>query len=415
MKLMIVNAFYFPDIIGGAEISVQKLAEGLTENGIEVVILCNGEKDSIEVINGIKIIRKKFNNIFSFFQYRKSKGLKKILYKVLDYYNIFNTDTIKKVLIYEKPDIIHTNNLFGISPVLWKLAKKQNIPIIHTLRDYFQLCPKANLMKKNSISCEKCHIICRLYRMGYKKCSRNVDYVTAPSLCTLNKFLKEDYFSKSQKKIIYNAVDYNMQEVIEIYNRKIESIKNKKEINLVYIGGLYEHKGIKWLLETFTNIDNRNIVLNIAGKGDLVEYIKQIETKDKRVKYHGFLNENNLNNLLLKNDFLIIPSLWEEPFGRVILDAYKSCIPVIGSNIGGIPELIIDGQTGLLVKAGDCRELAQKIELLEKNREISIKMYSYILDMLKNFNIKNQIIEFENCYKEMVRTAYVKNNKKSNL
>ena len=94
---MIVNTFYFPDIIGGAEVSVQKLAEGLVKNGNEVVILCNGEHNSIETINGIKIIRKKFNNIFSFFQYRKSTGLKKILYKILDYYNPFNRKILKEI------------------------------------------------------------------------------------------------------------------------------------------------------------------------------------------------------------------------------------------------------------------------------------------------------------------------------
>lgn len=411
MKLMIVNTFYFPDIIGGAEVSVQKLAEGLVKNGNEVVILCNGEHNSIETINGIKIIRKKFNNIFSFFQYRKSTGLKKILYKILDYYNPFNRKILKEIFNDEKPDILHTNNLFGISPVIWRLAKKQNIPIIHTLRDYFQLCPKANLLKKDGSSCKNCYMICKLYRAGYRKCSKNVNYVTAPSAWTLNKFLEKNYFTMSQKKVIYNAVDYDIEETLKIYHKRIESIKSKKEINFVYVGGLYKHKGIKWLIETFLNINNKNISLNIAGKGELLKYVKEAESRDKRIKYHGFLNENELKGLLRMSDFLVIPSLWEEPFGRVIIDAYKSCIPVIGSNIGGIPELIINNQTGFLIEQGNCDELAEKIELLEKNRDININMYNYIIDMIKNFDIENQIIKFTNCYNEIVKSSYTKNNK----
>lgn len=411
MKIMIVNTFYFPDIIGGAEVSVQKLAEGLVKNGNEVVILCNGEHDSIEKINEIKIIRRKFNNIFSFSQYRKSAGLKKILYKTLDYYNLFNKKILKEILDYEKPDILHTNNLFGISPIIWKLAKKQNIPIIHTLRDYFQLCPKANLLKKNGLPCQNCYMICKFYRAGYRRCSRNVDYVTAPSASTLNKFLEKNYFHMSQKKVIYNAVDFDIQEILKLYHKRVESIKDKKEINLVYVGGLYKHKGIKWLIETFLNIDNKSILLNIAGKGELLKYVKEAESRDKRIKYHGFLNENELKNLLCRNDFLVIPSLWEEPFGRVIIDAYKSCMPVIGSNIGGIPELIINGQTGFLVEQGNCKELAEKIELLEKNRDINIKMYSNVIDMLKNFNIENQIMKFTDCYSEIAKNRRMKDNK----
>lgn len=401
MKLMIVNTFYSPDIIGGAEISVQKLAECLIKNGIEVVILCNSENDSIDTINGIKVIRKRFNNIFSFFQYKKSTGLKKYLYKVLDYYNIFNRKILKEVLNNEAPDILHTNNLFGISPIIWKLAKKQNIPVIHTLRDYFQLCPKASLLKKDGTACKNCHIVCKLYRMGYRKCSKNVDYVTAPSSWTLDKFLVKKYFLRSQSKVIYNAVDFDIQETLKLYNKRIRNIKEKKEINLVYVGGLYEHKGVKWLLETFKNINNTNIKLNIAGKGELIQYVEQIARKDKRIKYYGFLNEKELNNLLSQNDFLVIPSLWEEPFGRVILDAYKSCIPVIGSALGGIPELITNKQTGLLVKPGNSKELAEKIELMEKDRDISIEMYAHILDRLKIFDIENQMIEFIDCYKKI--------------
>jgi len=139
--------------------------------------------------------------------------------------------------------------------------------------------------------------------------------------------------------------------------------------------------------------------------------VKEAESRDKRIKYHGFLNENELKGLLCMSDFLVIPSLWEEPFGRVIIDAYKSCIPVIGSNIGGIPELIINNQTGFLIEQGNCDELAEKIELLEKNRDININMYNYIIDMIKNFDIENQIIKFTNCYNEIVKSSYTKNNK----
>lgn len=105
---------------------------------------------------------------------------------------------------------------------------------------------------------------------------------------------------------------------------------------------------------------------------------------------------------MLKNDVLVIPSLWEEPFGRVIFDAYKSCIPVIGSNIGGIPELIDNGKTGFLIEPGNVQELTEQINILTTDNKLLLEMYDYIIKALEKFSIDAQILEFEKCYEEML-------------
>ncbi len=398
MKVLIVNTFYYPDIIGGTEISIRKLAQNLAQNGVEVVIVCTGTYNSSEWQDNIKIIRKHFRNIMPFIKYKKASYLKKGIYKLVDFYNFFNRKELKIILEQEKPDIIHTNNLFGISPIIWKIASKLQIPVVHTLRDYFLLCPKADLRKHSGDVCGKCHTICRLYRYIYKKCSLNVNTVTAPSKFTLNKYLQNNYFLNSEKYSVYNAIDFKIKQVQQICQLRKNNIKFKKIFHYVYIGAIEEHKGIKWLLNSFMSVDKQNITLNIAGKGSLESYIYESMKKDKRIKFFGFLDEKELKELLIKCDVLIIPSIWEEPFGRVILDAYIQCMPVIGSKIGGITELIKDYKTGILVQPNNQEELSNVISILEENREMNIEMYTFISDFICNFSIEKQIEDFIKIY-----------------
>jgi len=403
MKILIVNTFYYPDIIGGTEVSVKKLAENLSQNGIEVVILCTGKHDSVEWQNNIKIIRRHFKNIVPFIEYKRTCALKKIIYKLIDFYNCFNKRELRTVLKEEKPDIIHTNNFFGISPIIWRTASRLHIPVVHTTRDYFLLCPKTDLRNHRGEVCSKCKIICKLYRYFYKKCSLNVNVVTAPSRFTLNKYIKNKYFSSSKKYTIYNAVDFEVKQIHELYELRKKNVKSKHDFHYIYIGAIEEYKGVKYLIDSFMSVDKQNITLNIAGKGSLESYVYESMEKDKRINFFGFLNEKELEKLLIKCDALIIPSIWEEPFGRVILDAYIKCMPVIGSRIGGITELIKNYETGILVESGNQQELSEAISLLEENRELNIKIYQKILKFIENFSIEKQIHQFKYIYKNTIQ------------
>lgn len=411
MKIMLVNTYYDPDIIGGAEISVKKMAEGLAAKGNEVVILCTSECNKVDFQSSIRIIRRHFKNIISYIKYKKSGKIKKAIFKAIDYYNFVNKLEIAKILDDEKPDIIHTNNLMGISASIWKVAKKKNIPVIHTLRDYLLMCPRASLMKNDGSECNECAELCKIYRRGLRKCSKNVDFVTAPSLCTLSRFVNEGYFQNSYKKVIYNAIDYDINETKRYCFERKKQI-NKRDFNIIYIGGLYEHKGIKFLLDAFELIDSENVTLNIAGKGELLSYVQKMQSKDSRIKYHGFLNEADLRKLLEANDLLIIPSLWQEPFGRVILDAYRACIPVIGTDLGGIPELIVDGKTGFLVEPNKTEMMAKRIVELYSTKRLYNEMLDNVVKQIENYSITKQIEKFEECYEQIIEFNVFGENKK---
>ncbi len=385
MKILIVNTFYYPNMIGGTENSIKILAETLVKNGNEVAIYSVDEKEnkSIENINGVKVYRYKIPKY------------NKIIKKFKDINNNLAQIQIREVIEDFRPNVIHTNNLYGISNIIWKTVKKEyNIPIVHTLRDYWMLYPIVSKEKLSKI----------LFQPFMRKRTKYVDVVTAPSKYTLNKFIEAGYFSESKKQCIYNAININIKETKEIIQKR--NMNSKEEIRFMYVGMLIENKGIRNLLDAFSRIENGNVSLHIYGKGELENIVKQKVKENDKIKYYGQLPIDKLKNEWLKNDVLIVPSIWEEPFGRVVIEANQYGLPVIGANRAGILETITNIQTGILYQYDNIEELVKTIQYFE-NRENIKKYYKPIEENIEKYSIENQIKEFMELYRSMKDTTYI--------
>ncbi|GKU84891.1 glycosyltransferase family 4 protein [Niallia sp. NCCP-28] len=399
MNILLINTFYYPTIIGGAEISVQKLAEGLVKNGHNVSVVCTDKEDKYEILNGVQVFRIKIKNMYDPIESQKQGIIRKSIYRIIDLYNIFNYKRLREIFIKVKPDVVHTNNTYGISPVIWSVSKKLNVPIVHTLRDYYLMYPYGNLTNSESGK-SLLNIYEKLHKSFHRFISSKVNYVTAPSKFTLDKFIEKDFFYKSQKKVIFNAIDFNKNTIDQWYANKI-SKTNNKVTKFVYLGTLGEHKGVHILLNAFHEIEDNHIELHIAGKGTLQNMVEEFEQKDSRIKYHGFLQGENLEKLLLQCDVLLAPSVWYEPFGRVVIDGYKHALMVIGSSSGGLAEIIKDGKTGLLIEPNSSESLKLGINKLKKS-ENKEQLLINCREELNTFSIEKQIKDFETIYYSLI-------------
>ncbi|WP_407260217.1 glycosyltransferase [Klebsiella quasipneumoniae] len=149
MKILIFNTLYFPYRVGGAELSVQILAESLAVNGHEVTIMTLHEKDEVEkeYENKVEIIRLPLLNRYWVTSTQQS-SIKKILWHVQDIYNCRMKKAVSQALINKKFDLVHTNNLCGFSVAVWDWAKSNDIPIVHTARDYYLMNPNSKLYRR---------------------------------------------------------------------------------------------------------------------------------------------------------------------------------------------------------------------------------------------------------------------------
>jgi len=391
MKILLVNSLYYPNSTGGAEKSVQLLAEGLVNKGFKVVIVCiHSYKDSIKYHNGVKIYYLHHRNVY--FKFKKRNFLDNVLKPLnhlIDLYNPWIGKAFNNILNTEKPDIVHTNNIYGLSPLIWEKTKKIKIPLVHTLRDYHLICARGVMFKKHKLCKNQC-LECKMLTLTRKLFSKNIDVVVGISNYVLKKHLEYGLFKNTKKIIIPNS----------LFNDPLPSPKMSvnKPLRFLYLGGIFEHKGFHFLINTFSKLEktDSNYELWIGGAG------KYEGSVNKNIKFLGFVKSENIYP---KVDVVIIPSLWNEPFGRIIIEANSYGLPVIGSNRGGIPEIIKHGETGFIFDTEKKDDLLKYVKLFVEQPELVLKLSPNCLKYSENFK-KEKILD---AYMRVYKTLLFKN------
>lgn len=277
-------------------------------------------------------------------------------------------------------DIAHIQNIHGhITPSIFHTLRSRNIPIVWTLHDYFLVCPNSTFFSENKL-CETCEGR-KFYNVVIKKCRKKsfaaslmvmleehvdrllgllkiVDFFIAPSHFLRNKMIEYGFPSDKVIHIPYFVGTKNIR----------PSLNNNGYI--LYSGRLSYEKGLKTLVEAVSLCDS--VKLFIVGNGPLKAELETTAKNiaPKKVRFLGYLNRDRLQKVIDDAMFIVVPSEWYENFPYVILEAFASAKPVIGSRIGGIPELIKDRQTGILFQPGNISDLAEKIPwMIEHSKE----------------------------------------------
>jgi len=296
---------------------------------------------------------------------------------------------LKKLLLEVKIDLAHLNIIHRYqTPAIIKVLKKANIPIVWTLHDYTILCPEGTFVSNGKI-CEACKGG-KFHQVILNKCKKQsllasslacadnyindyldyyslVDYYICPSKFLHQKFL--DYGFKPDKlHQLYHS--YNLSQVPET------SIKGTKveEKYIVFVGRLEKIKGIHTLLEAMKACPG--IPLKIIGDGTEMDNLKAYAEQNhlQQVSFLGKMDKTEIWPILQSAAFMVFPSECLEILGFSIIEAMLCNKAVIGSNIGAIPETVIEGHTGILFEPGNAQMLAEKIQSLYHDEKLSNKL-----------------------------------------
>lgn len=409
MKILIVNSFYYPNIVGGAEYSVKNIAETLAEKGYDVHVLCIDKEYSYKLLNGVKVHSIKNLNIKNSLDYNKSQNgkVEKILYRSIELIRGINTYDLKNIIQKINPDIIHINNFAGFGYQIFRTIKKLKIPFIFTARDYYSICPKSTFINSMGCECINSKIICKIYKKLYISALKSANYITAPSKFVLDTIFKETKINKSRFVNIHNSIDIDMKVISKIYEKKVDILNKKDTLNLVFVGRLETHKGLNLLVENFKKLKNKRVILHIAGDGTLKDFILK-SSCDTNIVFHGMLEKQNLEKLLEEScDVLLAPSLWNEPFGRVVLDAYKHCLPVITTGSGGLKELVKDNYTGKIIDFKNYEEFSMTILNYLDNKKLLLSQYKNCSEEIKNYSNEFIVDKYIVLYKKSINKLNV--------
>ncbi|SDS06651.1 Glycosyltransferase involved in cell wall bisynthesis [Halopseudomonas litoralis] len=363
MKIAILNTLYHPYKIGGAEVSVQLLAESLVDGGHSVsVITLHEATESIDQLNGVTLYRLPLRNLYWPFAGNPSRPLR-LLWHLLDIYNPLARADVSRLLKQIQPDVLHTNNLAGFSVAAWDAAHAQGVPVIHTSRDYYLIHPNCMLYAANQHQSPD-SLSGRLFSVIKKWRSHSVGKYVAVSDHVRTLHQRQGYFRQVSAEVIYNPVTQPA-----LAERQTSPAGT---ITLGYIGRLEPAKGIETALQVCRRLGPA-YRLFIAGSGDSRYMTKlQLTHAGLDVAWLGHIPPEEFYPAI---DILLVPSQWAEPLGRVVLEANAHGVPVVGSRSGGIPEIISQGETGYACEATDIDAFVAAVEQLVSQDQQQTRMH----------------------------------------
>lgn len=362
MKLLLVHEFYRSSAPSGEDAVFLNEAAMLKKSGMDVITY-NVHNDDIDASSISKQIKLGLQTIWSRESY---KNLVEILHS-------------------HKPDIVHFHNTFPLlSPSVYKACRDLSTPIVQTLHNYRMICPGA-LLQRNNQPCEDC-ITGSLYNSLKHRCYRGSLLTTLPltAMIAINRANRnygqvDQYIALTQfaaSRMIAAGIPSARVAVKPNFLPSPPAPDLSKDNYAVFVGRLSEEKGVRTMMQAWSSL--KDIKLYVLGDGplrhELEKYCKQ---KQLPVTFYGSIQRDEVLAIIRKARVQILPSEWYEGFPMVILEAFASATPIIGSRIGSIDELIEEDQTGLKFQAGNAQDLSDCVRRFWSLSEHSDQMSRY--------------------------------------
>lgn len=359
MRILIVSAFFPPFVQGGAELSARNLAAWLRTNGHEVAVLTTSPAPADEVrgafVDGLKVWRIHMPRPYTVFEAAQKSGLQKSVWHLQDHFDPRNERIMRQVLDEFAPDLVNIHVLQGIGWNNLRVIGGRNIPVVITLHDLSLACVRMAMFKSGR-ECERLCAPCAFSSRAKLAFLRSVPRLgfVSPSLAILRRL---SAFQPIQAWAQAHILNPNKSP-----SPTVEKSASKT-IRFLYVGRLHESKGLYVLLEALEPLSARHeFTLALVGTGPSEDDLKRRFGHHRWIEFAGHVSVQDVANRMAQSDLLLVPSIWFENSPGVIIEALGQGLPVMGSNAGGIPELVIHEKNGILVEAGDVRAWSAMIE-----------------------------------------------------
>lgn len=377
MKIILVNYRYF--ISGGPERYYFNIKEILERQGHEVIpfsiksarnVPNDFERYFLDIVDdevyfaqakkSLRVVLKSFSRMFYSFEAKRKM-----------------TRLLKDV----KPDLVYIMQFHNkISPSIIDAARNRGIPVVHRISDFQYMCPNALFYNDVKGVCEDClkgkRWNCVRYRcvlgstvysaiktaakglhdlMGV---TRKINAFVVPSSFTLRKLLE---YGIPQEKLHHIPTFFNLKE-------KDPVVEYKPFV--LYVGRIEKQKGLMTLIRAFEDTDMALKIIGFSNDGYEDELKAYLQVKKHHIEFLGRMTFEQIVPYLKSCRCTVVPSEWYDNFPNVILESFAYKKPVIATNFGSLPELVVDGQTGCTFRYADYNDLRLKAEfMLQQEKE----------------------------------------------
>jgi glycosyltransferase involved in cell wall biosynthesis len=361
MKVCVISNYYRPWQKGGGQDVAVATAEALRDFGEEVVVITMCPYAGFKSLwpkasreGNIKIYRWYPLNLYFLAEANRQNFAWRLLWTFLDIFNFFAWLAVRSILKKEKPDWIISHGTKGLGGFIYRLCGKFTPNYTHVLHDVLLLEP-SGLVFPETINHDLNKPGHRIYQYLARWQTSTIPLVIAPSHWLLNLHITMGFFKYAETAVVLNPM-----------LTKVVPKKDHSGFNVIFLGQLEKHKGVEVLLAAWSQVALADKKLTIIGNGQSQEAVKQVAAQDGSInllEFEYWLDKKIQDEVWATADLVVVPSTCLENSPSVIYQALSQGLPVIASQVGGIPELANHSSLLKLVAPNRPTDLGEAINL----------------------------------------------------
>ncbi|MCI0730668.1 MAG: glycosyltransferase family 4 protein [Chloroflexi bacterium] len=411
MRILFLTNFYQVQGSGGEEQSCQQVVNGLKQRGHATLVLTSMygannvpvEADGIYRSLYLEMDLAPWRHSLTFFTKRKSREK-------------HNLRCLERVLEQFDPNIVFIWGMWNLPKSLAALAEaRYPDKVIYRFATYWPTLPSQHefywrapgrkwysWLPKRVLG----YVALAMLAREAQRPPLTFQHALCVSAATRNR-LVEAGIPVAHARIIHTGLDVKPY----LNGEQPPPGHDNRSLNLLYVGRLSPEKGIDTAIEAMAKLvfsqDQRGIRLSLAGSGspEYEHYLRRLVNQTGLtdcVSFLGWVPPEEMPELLRKFDVLLVPSIWAEPFARVVPEGMISGLVVVATATGGTPEIVLDGENGLLFTPGDPEDLARKIARLVEDPELRSKLaYAGRQTVRERFTLTKMMDEIESFLQEV--------------
>jgi len=394
-RVLIVSDSFPPHDRGGAERIAYYHAHALKDRGYEVGVLtahesAPGVRPTVDEEEGVEVFR--LLPPYPFSQGQDVSYLDKAAMLMLQVRNPWMQRLLADVVRRFAPDLMHAHHVSRLSYGAFARVAP-GVPRALTFHVYHYECPKGGLYRKQRQAiCERKPLPCCVYRDVLTRQLASVDRIVAISHFIQDRLIAAGY---DPAKVVYipNGVP-------GIEDRELTPVPLTKEV--LFVGRVVHNKGLRQLLEAFRGIRDPEARLTVVGEGEDLPAIRRVYADDKRIRYLGWLTPEQVAERYRESRVVAVPSLWHEVMNTVICEGQSWGRPVVAMRVGGNPDLIEDGKSGILCPLGDAGALRAALERLLGDHALCSELGRRGFEHVRRFGMRRHVESIERLYRDMM-------------
>jgi glycosyltransferase involved in cell wall biosynthesis len=398
LKVLSIAALFPPDVLGGAEMSAYNLAKWIDRQGHNMTVLTTAKSPEEALrgrfVDGLRMYRLYMPRPYPTFRFPQAPRWQKPIWHLQDYIDPRNRRALAGVLDEVRPDVALVHLLPGVGYNALEELGARDIPVVYFLHDLGLACVKMSMFRKDKSCAAQCTLcaVTTSYKVSILSRIRRLGFCS-PSRANLDRIRDLVPIGHRPCTTILNT---------NAYPRPTATRSQSERLRLLYVGRLHPAKGVDLLLESVARAkealgDRRPIEITVVGAGPEEAKLREKYGRASWCKFTGFVNQTEIANIMVSSDLLCIPSVWFENSPGVVIQALGLGLPVMGSDVGGIPELVEADRNGCLVPPGDGPAWQAALEQVLSDPARLARWRAYALENAHRFDqdyIGNETLRF---------------------